>query len=140
MSDTQNKIQHEGIIESIDGQHVSVRIEQTSACAACKIAGHCNASERKVKAIDVYTAQATNFCVGQQVTVWAWRSTAAKALLYGFGWPFVVMVGVLAAVLWLTGSEAKAAVAGLVALLPYYALLYLFRKRISAGVAFHIEA
>jgi sigma-E factor negative regulatory protein RseC len=46
---------------------------------------------------------------------------------------------VLVAVLWLTGSEAKAAVAGLAALPPYYALLYLFRKRISKGVAFHIE-
>lgn len=139
MSDTQNKIRHEGIIESIEGQHVTVRIEQTSACAACKMASHCNASESKVKAVDVYTAQAPRLGVGQQVTVWAWRSTAAKALLYGFGWPFVVMVGVLVAVLSLTGSEAKAALAGLAALLPYYALLYLFRRRIGAGVAFHIE-
>ncbi len=103
------------------------------------MAGHCNASESQVKSIDVYTSQTSGLGVGQQVTVWAWRSTAAKALLYGFGWPFVVMVGVLTAVLWLTGSEAKAALAGLVALLPYYALLYLFRRRIGAGVAFHIE-
>lgn len=139
MNDAHNKIWHEGVIQSIDGQHVTVRIEQTSACAACKIASHCNASERKVKAVDVYTAQTAGLSVGQQVTVWAWRSTAAKALLYGFGWPFVVMVGVLTVVLWLTGSEAMAALAALAALAPYYTLLYLLRRRISAGVAFHIE-
>lgn len=138
MNDT-HKISHTGTIQSIQGSHVVVNITQAPACATCKMAGHCNASESQVKSIDVYTSQTSGLGVGQQVTVWAWRSTAAKALLYGFGWPFVVMVGVLTAVLWLTGSEAKAALAGLVALLPYYALLYLFRRRIGAGVAFHIE-
>ena len=44
-----NKIRHEGVIDSIDEGCVHVRILQTSACAACKVAGYCNAAEAKEK-------------------------------------------------------------------------------------------
>ena len=139
MNQTENRIRHEGVIERIDGQHVVVSIAQTSACAACKMSGHCSASERKIKEVDVYSAHASAFAVGQHVVVWASRSTAFRALLYGFGWPFLLMVVTLMAVLWLTANEAKAAVAAILVLLPYYALLALFRQRISNMVVFHIE-
>ena len=46
------KISHSGIVERIDGDCVQVRIVQTSACAACKVAGYCNAAESKEKVID----------------------------------------------------------------------------------------
>ena len=49
-----NKISHSGVIDRIDGGHVKVRIVQTSACAACKVAGYCNAAESKEKIVDVY--------------------------------------------------------------------------------------
>jgi sigma-E factor negative regulatory protein RseC len=48
-----NKIRHTGIIESITDGWVKVRILQTSACAACKVAGHCNAAEAKEKIVAV---------------------------------------------------------------------------------------
>ena len=47
------KISHSGIVASISKGCVQVRILQTSACAACKVAGHCNASESKEKIVDV---------------------------------------------------------------------------------------
>jgi sigma-E factor negative regulatory protein RseC len=134
------KISHSGIVESIEDGCVKVRIVQTSACAACKVAGYCNAAESKEKIVDVFgDAAAQKLAVGQPVTVTTSGQVAAKALLWGFGLPFVVMVAVLVLVLWLTGSEGKAALSGLAALIPYYILLWLLRNRMRQQLAFSIE-
>ena len=134
------KISHSGIVESIEDGCVKVRIVQTSACAACKVAGYCNAADSKEKIVDVYgDAAAKELAIGQQVTVTTSGQVAAKALLWGFGLPFVVMVAVLVLVLWLTGSEGKAALSGLAALIPYYILLWLLRNRMRQQLAFSIE-
>lgn len=134
------KISHSGIVESIEDGCVKVRIVQTSACAACKVAGYCNAAESKEKIVDVFgDATAKELVVGQQVTVTTSGQVAAKALMWGFGLPFVLMVAVLVLVLWLTGSEGKAALSGLAALVPYYILLWLLRNRMRQQLAFSIE-
>lgn len=135
-----NKISHSGVVERIEGGCVHVRILQTSACAACKVASHCNAAESKEKVVDVYCGSAASrYSVGQTVLVSASRQVANTALLMGFGLPFVVMVAVLAAVLAITGAEGPAALSGLGALIPYYGVLYLFRDRLRDKLAFAIE-
>ena len=63
------KISHSGIVERINGDCVQVRIVQTSACAACKVAGYCNAAESKEKVIDVRSDRSAAFQPGQQVVV-----------------------------------------------------------------------
>lgn len=132
------KISHSGIIESIDEKCIHVRIVQTSACAACKVAGYCNAAESKEKIVDVYKP-AVNLKVGDAVTVTASSQIATQALLYGFAYPFVLLVCVLTIVLWLTGNEATAGLSALASLLPYYSLLYLLRNRHRDQFAFDIE-
>ena len=134
-----HQIEHSGVVQRVDKGHVQVLIVQTSACAACKVSGYCNAAESKEKLIDVYCDCATDYQVGQAVTVTASQRVAAKALLWGFGMPFVVMVAVLVAVLLLTGSEGVAALSGLLALLPYYGVLYLLRRRLRDQLSFAIK-
>lgn len=134
------KISHSGIIESIDEGCVHVRIVQTSACAACKVAGYCHAAESKEKIVDVFCDSiAKDLQVGQQVTVTASTQIATQALLLGFAVPFVLLVLVLVLVLWLTGNEATAGLSALASLLPYYAVLYLFRNQLRDKFAFEIE-
>jgi sigma-E factor negative regulatory protein RseC len=134
-----SNISHSGVVESVEDGCVHVRIVQTSACAACKVAGYCNASESKEKMVDVYTADTQRYSVGQAVTVMASRQVAAHALLLGFGLPFLVLVGVLVVVLQMTGNELWAALAGLLSLAPYYLLLYFFRNRLRDKLSFWIE-
>lgn len=134
------KISHSGIIESVEEGCVKVRILQTSACAACKVAAHCNASESKEKIVDVLNvAHAESLRKGDSVVVIASGDVAGNALLLGFGLPFIVLVAVLVAVLLLTDNEGLAAVSGLAALVPYYAVLWLFRDRIRRKMAFELE-
>ena len=134
-----NKIKHSGVVEKIVGDCVRVRIVQTSACASCKVAGHCNAAESKEKLVDIRCANSAAYKTGQQVVVTASTEVAARALLLGFGLPFVVLVSVLFIVLQVSGNEALAAMSGLAALLPYYVVLYLFRGRIREQLSFSIE-
>jgi len=134
------KISHSGVVESISEGCVQVRILQTSACAACKVAGHCHASESKEKIVDVLNAGDTSHLkVGDSVIVSASRDVANRALLLGFGVPFLILVSVLIIMLQLVSDEGLAALAALSALLPYYGLLYLMRDRIQQKMAFSIE-
>ena len=135
-----NKISHSGVIESIESNCVHVRIVQTSACAACKVAGYCNAAESKEKVIDVYcNPQRQQLAVGQTVTVTAPGNVAARALLWAFGVPFVILATVLVTVLILTDNEGLAALLALAALVPYYFLLWLSRGQMRKQLAFSIE-
>ena len=133
------KISHSGVVESIDGECVHVRIVQTSACAACKVAGYCNAAESKEKVVDVICKDAAAYHVGQPVTVITSGQVAARALLWGFGLPFVVLVVVLVVMLQLTGNEGLSALVALGALAPYYGVLWLMRDRMREQLSFAIE-
>ncbi|MCQ5209089.1 SoxR reducing system RseC family protein, partial [Bacteroides thetaiotaomicron] len=42
---TNNTIKHLGFVENIQGSHLSVRIVQTWACAACSAKGHCSSAD-----------------------------------------------------------------------------------------------
>ena len=73
------------------------------------------------------------------MTVSASRQVATHALLLAFGLPFVILVAVLVGVLLLTGNELWAALGGLLALVPYYGILWLFRQKVRDRLAFQIE-
>ena len=135
----QARISHSGIVETVTEACVRVRILQTSACAACKVAGHCHASESKEKIVDVFCRDAAKYETGQEVTVWASKDVANKALLLGFGLPFLLLLGVLVAVLYFTDNEGLAALAALGSLIPYYFLLWLWRDSIRQKISFHLE-
>lgn len=134
-----SQIKHSGVIESIEDNCVHVRIVQTSACAACKVAGYCNAAESKEKVVDVYNTTVQGLKVGDAVMVTTSGTVASRALLYGFGLPFIILVAVLVAVLCTTGSEGMAALCGIAALVPYYLLLWFCRDRMRQQLAFSLE-
>ena len=135
----QAQISHSGIIETVSEEYVSVRILQTSACAACKVSGYCHAAESKEKIVDVFGCDSAKYSTGQEVIVTASMSVARKALVLGFVMPFLLIVCVLVAFLFLTNNEGVAALAALGSLLPYYFLLWLRRDSIRRDISFQIE-
>lgn len=134
-----NKITHSGTVKSIVDGCIKVQIVQTSACAACKVASHCNAAESKIKIVDVFTTDTASYQVGQEVTVWASKDVANRALLLGFGAPFLLLICVLMIVLKLTDDEGLAALVALASLVPYYLVLWAMKNRIQQQIAFNIE-
>ena len=133
------RIRHEGVITRVEKDRVYVSVSQSSACASCKVAAHCNAAETKEKVIEIRGKHGDQYKVGQQVTVSTTPRIGIMASVYAYAIPLVLMVGVIILVTALTGDELTAACCGLAVLLPYYLLIYLLRDLISQQVYFEIE-
>lgn len=134
-----NKIKHAGVVDGVEEECVRVRILQSSACSACKVAAHCNASETKEKIIDVMDADASHYQKGDQVMVVADTAVGFRASLYGYLLPLILMVVTLVGVLAATHSEGLAALSALGILIPYYVLLFLMRNKLRNRLSFTLE-
>lgn len=131
-------IRHQGVVDSVDGQTVIVRITQSSACGGCQARNICRAAESKDKLVEVHTADAHTFVKGQAVTVAGAESLGMKAVAFAFGLPLLLLVAALVTVIAVTGSEKMAAIAALGILVPYYVVLFLLRDRIKKDFQFSI--
>lgn len=133
-----NKIRHVGIVESVAGDNAKVRIVQSSACELCKAARLCHASESKEKIIDVYT-DTTKLKKGQKIMVVASYNVGLVAVSLAMLIPLFLLLAVIAVCSALGYSEMTSAVFSLMALIPYFVILFLFRKQINRKVTFNVE-
>ncbi|MBQ4223061.1 MAG: SoxR reducing system RseC family protein [Prevotella sp.] len=134
-----SRISHEGVVEEVRGDSVRVRIVQTSACAACKVAGHCSAAESKEKVVEVVDGRAAAYAPGDSVVVSIEPSTGRRAVILAFVVPFLILVAVLVVALWVTGDEGVAAIVALASLVPYYLLLHGMERRLARKFSFVIN-
>ncbi len=132
-------IKHCGIVDEITDGCIKVRIVQSSACASCKVASRCNASESKEKIVEVYDEDTNMFSIGDNVIVTASQGMGFLAVLLSSVIPLFLLIAVLASVLAATSSEAWAALASLGALAPYYLILYMLKDKIRSRLSFKIE-
>ena len=132
-------IKHRGIVEKIDGSHVVVRIVQTSACSACSAKGLCNASESKEKQIDVYEVNPA-YRIGEEVVLCGSTSMGMKAVFLAFGIPVLLLLAALFVTMRITdGNALLAAIVALLAVVPYYVVLYLMKDKMNKTFSFVIE-
>ena len=132
-------IKHRGIVEKIDGSHIVVRIVQTSACSACSAKGLCNASESKEKQIDVYEVNPA-YRIGEEVILCGTTSMGMKAVFLAFGIPVFLLLAALFVTMRVTDGDALlSAIVALVAVVPYYAVLYLMKDKMNKTFSFVIE-
>ena len=132
-------IKHRGVVEKIEGTHVVVRIVQTSACSACSAKGLCNASESKEKQIDVYGVQAS-YRIGEEVAVCGTTSMGMRAVLLAFGVPLLILLLALFVTMRITDGDALlSAFVALLAVMPYYLLVYFMKDKLDRTFSFTIE-
>ena len=133
-------IKHDGVVDSIEGNCIHVRIIQASACAACGAKSLCSAAESKEKIVDVYGADITAYQVGQRVMVEGAAAMGMKAVRLAFLFPLVLLVAAVAMVMWLAdGNEALAALAALLVLTIYFLLLFANKKKLAREFTFTIK-
>ena len=132
-------IKHRGIVEKIDGSHVVVRIVQTSACSACSAKGLCNASESKEKQIDVYEVNPA-YRIGEEVVLCGSTSMGMKAVFLAFGIPVLLLLFALFATMRITDGDALlSAIVAMLAIIPYYFVIYLMKDKMNKTFSFVIE-
>ena len=133
-------IKHDGVVDSIEGDCIHVRIVQASACAACGAKSLCSAAESKEKMVDVFGADTAAYQVGQRVMVEGAATMGMKAVRLAFLFPLLLLVAAVALVMWLTGgNEALAALSALLALMVYFVVLFACKKRLKQEFTFIIK-
>lgn len=135
-----NSISHPGIIDSISGEMVRVRITQSSACSACKVASYCSSTESKEKLIDVKCSDASRFAVGQKVTVSTDTVNGTKAVILAFAIPAVLLMATIAGCICAGLPEAPAALIGIGVLVPYYLGIYFMNDTLTKKLTFTISS
>ncbi len=131
-------IEHEGIIDHIDGDVAHVRIESVSACASCHAKGVCSAADQEEKFLDI-PLHGANYRQGDPVYVQVSKRLGFKAVALGYVYPFLLLMIVLVGLLAAGAGELQAGSFALLSIVPYYLMLYLFRNRISSTFTFSIK-
>ncbi len=133
-------IKHDGIVDSIEGDCIHVRIVQASACATCGAKSLCSAAESKEKIVDIYGADAKAYQVGQRVMVEGAATMGMKAVRLAFLFPLLLLVAAISVAMWLTkDNEAVAALSALLALVVYFLTLFACKKRLMREFTFIIK-
>lgn len=132
-----NKVYHKGIIEEIKGRNALIRIVQHSACDTCKSAKRCGISEQREKIIMIPIGN-IEVKRGEFVDVIATPSDGMKAIFYAFIIPLALIVVTLILSYIATSNEPLSALIAITILLPYYVLLYIFRKKLYEIFSFRI--
>lgn len=134
------KIEHSGVVSSVEGEHIRVKIIQHAACSSCKAKDLCQPSESKEKIIDVYDPNASRFSPGDAVRVCGSLSMGKTAVRLAFGIPLVViLVWLITALKVMNLGELTACSILLILLACYFCILRMFDSKISRKFAFWIE-
>lgn len=132
-------VKHEGIVSRVDEDYIEVKIQSTSACAACHIKSACGMGESKEKTIVVPRPKDKSFEQGQRVTITMSVSQGNKAALIAYFFPFVVLVVTLLALLHFGVKDVYAALISIASLIPCYLVIYAFRGRLEKKFSYEVE-
>lgn len=132
-------IEHRGIIKEVNQYKLKVNLANTSSCAGCHAKAACNVSDVDQKVIEVLKVDEKQYQVGQSVNVSFEESLGFKALLWGYLFPFLLVLSTLFILFSFTSNEAFSGLGALAVLVPYYFGLLLLRKYFSQTFIFRLK-
>ena len=138
MSNTET-ISHEGIVTKISDDELEIKILAQSACAACHAKSACGMGEQAEKILTVPRPKSKDFALNQKVNVKMAIGQGNKAAILAYLIPIVLMLAVLFICLGLGLNEGVSALISIIALIPYYIILYLQRDKLKKRFEYTIE-
>ena len=84
-------IEHHGRITSIEGNRIKVSVETMRACSNCLAKCVCSAASMENKEIEVINDSGI-FHEGEEVKIFLEQSLGFKALLFGYFFPFLLLL------------------------------------------------
>jgi len=136
-SDDPKTINHKGIVQKTDNKSVTVIISAETACSGCHAEGSCTLSGKEERIVEI--AGHYNVNPGGTVTVLMKQSMGFTALALGYVIPLIIVILCLIVLISLSIPELAAGVISLTLLIPYYFILYLFRRRINDKFIFTLK-
>ena len=132
-------ISHEGVVTKITDDELEIKILAQSACAACHAKSACGMGEQAEKILTVPRPKDKDFELNQKVNVKMAIGQGNKAAVLAYLIPIVLLLAVLFVCLGLGMSEGWAALISIVALVPYYSVLYMRRDKLKKQFEYSIE-
>ncbi len=132
-------ISHEGVVTKITDDELEIKILAQSACAACHAKSACGMGEQAEKILTVPRPKGKDFAIGQKVNVRMAIGQGNKAAVLAYLIPILLLLAVLFACLGLGVNEGLSALISIVALIPYYIVLYLRRDKLRKQFEYTIE-
>lgn len=133
------QIKHKGSILSIEEGVIHVAIEVSETCGSCTARKSCTMSQTTKREIEVFTADYSNYSVGEIVNIGAKQSLGIMAVLLCYVAPLVVLLVAMVIAQLLGCSDGASAFIGLGAQALYFGVLALFKNKISKRVIFTIN-
>ena len=132
-------ISHKGIVTKITDDELEIKILAQSACAACHAKSACGMGEQAEKILTVPRPKDKDFTLNQKVNVKMAIGQGNKAAVLAYLIPILLLLAVLFACLGLGINEGLAALISIVALVPYYIILYMKRDKLKNQFLYIIE-
>ena len=132
-------ISHEGIVTKITDDELEIKILAQSACAACHAKSACGMGEQAEKILSVPRPKDKEFALMQKVNVKMAINQGNKAAVLAYLIPILLLLAVLFVCLGIGLSEGLSALISIVALIPYYIVLYLRRDKLKNRFEYTIE-
>lgn len=131
-----NSISHIGIVQSVDGQEVTVKMTVESACAACQAKSLCGVSDSKDKIVKAVNVSDAHFEVGEKVNVEMRQSLAMKAIVICYLLPFIVLITTFCVMSYFCQNELVNVLVTFAAVAAYFFFIWLFNHKIERNVTF----
>ena len=132
-------ISHEGVVTKITDDELEIKILAQSACAACHAKSACGMGEQAEKILTVPRPKDRAFDINQKVNVRMAIGQGNKAAVLAYLIPIVLLLAVLFVCLGLSMNEGLAALISIVALIPYYIVLYMKRDQLKKRFEYTVE-
>ncbi len=132
-------ITHPGFVKELSSNSAKISIAVSTGCASCQVKGACNVGEMDEKLIEIPLSSGQTLSLGQQVVIEMKQSLGTWAVLFGYIFPFLV---VLLSLIILTSMDIEEGIAGLISLgllLPYYLALYALKGSMKKHFSYQIQ-
>lgn len=136
---SEENISHEGIITKITDDELEIKILAQSACAACHAKSACTMGDQAEKILTIPRPEGREFHLLQKVNVVMAVGQGNKAAVLAYLLPIVLLLAVLFVCLGLGLGEGLSALIGILALVPYYLVLYLRRDKLKKRFEYLVE-
>lgn len=132
-------IKHPATIVHIEQDKILINVENTSSCVNCHSKNHCIMNECKNKIIEIKAPSEHKYHFGDKVTMSLDENLGWLAVVYSYILPLTLVIISLIITYQITKSEEVSAIFGLIALIPYYFLLFMLKKYFSKKFNFKID-
>lgn len=126
------------VVTAIKGTKVTLKITSCSMCSECGAKNFCSMSENQEKEVVVDTQDATEFRIGEKVSVSLSSGQGVRAVVYGYVLPLVLLLAVVIGTSVAGYDDFISGISGIIVLIPYYFGLFLLKDKLKSDFQFKI--